>query len=255
MSSDQEGEGALGRLDGRLSIVTGAAHGIGAAIARRLSAEGARVICVDLDPAVAHVAASLRNADAYVLDVSDAAAVHEMVSRVLSDAERIDILVNNAGIDGRLVPLAEGHQADFDRVVDVNLGGCWLMMRAVLPAMVAARKGAIINISSVTAMIGYPSLSIYAASKAGMIGISRSAAVEYGHLGIRVNAICPGGVKTRLADEFGDRATLETWIARHALKRFAEPEEIAAVTAFVASDDASFVTGAVIPVDGGLTAG
>lgn len=245
-----------GRLDGQIAIVTGAAQGIGAAIVRRFIAEGATVVCIDRDDAVKALAQEAATmSQAIVLDVGDLQATTSMIGHIHERHGRIDILVNNAGIDGTPASFEKGQESEFDELLNVNLRGCWGLMRSVLPIMAAQSSGSIINMASVAAMIGYPTLSIYSASKAGLIGMTRSAAAEYGPVGVRVNTLCPGGVLTKLSEEFADEATLAKWAQRHALRRFAEPDEIAAATAFLASHDASFITGAIIPIDGGLTAG
>lgn len=243
------------RLSGKVALVTGAAQGIGEATVRRLALEGARVMSVDLDDKVLAVAEAIGGeAFATVGDVSDAAVLRAAVQETERCWGRIDILVNNAGIDGAPALLADGEDRDFDRVIDVNLRACWLAMKLVLPGMVAGGGGAIVNVASVAALIGFETLSIYSASKAALVGMTRTAALEYGRHNIRVNALCPGGVLTPLALSFMDEGTTQAWADKHALKRFAEPEEIAAAVAFLASNDASFITGAAIPVDGGLTA-
>lgn len=243
------------RLDGKTAIVTGAAQGIGEATVRRLTREGARVLCVDLNEAVLDVARVVDGAaQAVVVDVADTAAFTAALKRAESEWGRVDILVNNAGIDGTPSLLAESGEADFDRVIDVNLKACWAAMRAVLSGMAAVRAGSIVNVSSVAGLVGFETLSIYAASKSALLGMTRSAALEYGPYGVRVNAVCPGGVMTPLARSFIKDGDLEMWSSRHALKRFSGPEEIASVIAFLASEDASFITGAVLPVDGGMTA-
>lgn len=191
---------------------------------------------------------------AIVGDVTDVTVLRAAVQETERRWGRIDILVNNAGIDGAPALLADGEDRDFDRVIDVNLRACWLAMKLVLPGMVAGGGGAIVNVASVAALIGFETLSIYSASKAALVGMTRTAALEYGRHNIRVNALCPGGVLTPLALSFMDEGTTQAWADKHALKRFAEPEEIAAAVAFLASNDASFITGAAIPVDGGMTA-
>ena len=246
---------APGRLQGKVAVITGAAQGIGEAAAMRLIREGARVLCVDLNEGVRDVAATLGEAAAALIcDVGNTKAAEGIIDTCLSRWGRIDILVNNAGIDGTPALLADGEEVDFDRVIDVNLRSCWATMRRTLPAMMAAGGGSIINVASVAALIGFETLSIYAASKAAIVGMTRTAALEYGRHKIRVNALCPGGVMTPLARSFMDEGSVEAWANLHALKRFAEPEEIAAVITFLASDEASFVTGIAMPVDGGMTA-
>lgn len=244
-----------GRLTGRVAIVTGAASGIGEATARRLAAEGARVVCVDVSEQVQALSLELGDSSvAEIADVADDAQVDLFVRSALDRWSRIDILVNNAGIDGQLALLADGSHENYQRVMDVNLRSCWSTMKAVLPSMVAEGSGSIINMSSVGALIGFENLSVYSAAKAGMLGLTRGAALEYGAHGIRINAICPGGVLTPLAESFMDEGTYKAWADKHALKRFARPEEIAAVVSFLASDEASFITGSSLVVDGGMTA-
>lgn len=243
------------RLSGKIALVTGAAQGIGEATVLRLAAEGASVMCVDLDEKVQAVAAAIGDqARASVGDVADPAAIERAARETERHWGRIDILVNNAGIDGTPALLVDGEARDFDRVIDVNLRACWLAMKQVLPNMVAGGGGAIVNVASVAALIGFETLSIYSGSKAAVVGMTRTAALEYGRHNIRINALCPGGVLTPLALSFMDEGTMEAWAEKHALKRFAQPHEIAAAIAFLASDDASFITGAAIPIDGGMTA-
>ncbi len=243
------------RLEGRVAIITGAASGIGEATARRFADEGAIVVCVDISEKVHDLSDELGDcAFAEIADVADDAQVERFVRSALDRLNRIDVLANNAGIDGQLALLADGDQENYQRVMDVNLRSCWSTMKAVLPSMVAESSGSIINMSSVGALIGFENLSVYSAAKAGLIGMTRGAALEYGAHGIRVNAICPGGVLTPLAESFMDEGTYKAWADKHALKRFARPEEIAAVVSFLASDEASFITGSSLVVDGGMTA-
>lgn len=243
------------RLKDRVAIVTGAAQGIGHATVMRLVSEGAFVLCLDRSEDVELVASEAgEQAIACVADLTKLADINEAFELVCSRWGRLDILCNNAGIDGNPALLANSEDSDFDNILDVNLRGVYSMMKRALPFMLEAKGGSIINVSSVAALIGFSTLSAYSASKAAVVGLSRTAALEYGPHAIRVNVLCPGGVLTPLAREFMDEGSYQKWADTHALKRFAEPEEIASVIAFLASDDASFITGAVLPVDGGMTA-
>jgi len=255
-----------GRLQGRTAIVTGSARGIGTAIARALAREGARVVGVDvLDDLGRSVAAAI-DAEApagagcaYLhCDVSNEEEVRSVVAGVRAAHGRIDILVNNAAVQKEALA-ADVTVADFHRIVDTNLLGCVLFCREVLPAMVAAGSGAIVNMSSVNAFSADPLLPVYGATKAAIIGYTKSVAIAYGRHGIRANAICPGDVDTELnrafweahPDPAGFRANVE---AQYPVRRIASTDEIARVAVFLASDDASFVSGTEVVVDGAITA-
>ncbi len=252
-----------GRLDGRVALVSGTARGIGAAIARTFALEGATVVGIDVLEELGRMAAAAVVAEGGALsfvqgDVSDEAAVRGVVERVLVEHGRIDILVNNAAVqhEARLVEVTV---EDFHRVVNVNLLGCLLLSRGVLPSMVARHAGVIVNLSSLNALVADPLLPVYAATKAGIIALTQNIAVTYGPDGIRANAICPGDVDTELNQAFFRahpdpvefRRRLEH---EYPLRRIASPDEIAKVALFLASDDASFVSGSQVVVDGALMA-
>jgi len=248
------------RLDGRVAIVTGAGSGIGRAIALRFSASGAKIAVADIRPDPAEETVGMihgRGGDACRVDVdiTQEDRVAAMTAAVLARYGAIDILVNNAviAVGGGIL---ETSPETWDRDLAVDLRGPYLCMRAVLPSMVRAGRGAIVNISSVNARLGL-GLHAYSAAKAGLISLTQNVAVDFGGRGIRANVICPGTVRTpvwseRLAKAPDLMHRLGTW---YPLRRVAEPEEIAAVALFLASDEASFITGAVIVADGGLTAG
>ena len=249
------------KLDGRVAIVTGAARGIGLAIVRRFALEGATVVGVDIatDPGRSAFA-ELRDVGNEVElvegDVSNEEAVEGVVASVLRDRGRIDVLVNNAAIqvEGRL---HEQSVEAFHRVVNVNLLGTFLCSRAALPAMRAQGHGVIINMSSVLGLVGDAVLPVYSATKAGILGLTRSTGVAYARDGIRCVALCPGDVDTDLnAQYFASQPDPVAFRAKveheYPMKRIATPDEIAAVAAFLASDDASFINGTHVLADGGI---
>jgi glucose 1-dehydrogenase len=250
----------MGKLDGKTAIVTGGARGIGLAIAKRYVAEGARVIIADIDEAAGKTAvAALGNAARFVrTDVGAAGDVRNVVAEACAAGD-LDVLVNNAGIihTADFLDIAE---ADFDRVMRVNLKGMFLIGQVVAKQMVAQVKagkppGAIVNMSSVNARVAIPNQVPYCVSKGGVDQLTRVMALSLAPHGIRVNAIGPGSIMTDILKGVAtDQAARQRLLSRTPLGRVADPEEVAAVAAFLASNDASYVTGETIYVDGGRLA-
>lgn len=253
------------RFVDRIAIVTGGASGIGEQAAYHLAREGATVAIVDVDERGAaevrqRIEAQGLRAASYPVDVSAEAQVSAAVSDIVKRYGRIDVLFNNAGVGFSsnerytMAPLVDTPAPDWRAILDINLGGVFLLSKYVLPVMEAQRRGVVINNSSVMALSGYPGADAYTAAKGGIISLTRSMAVQYGPIGIRVNCICPGIIRTPMqgGSENDPDAVAET-SRQIPLRRMGEPEEIAAVVAFLASDEASYVTGAIIPVDGGFS--
>ena len=243
------------RLTDKVAIITGSAQGIGLATALRFAAEGARVVVSDIgqqrvDQAVAAIVAQGGQAIGAVVDVTDRMAIDAMVAKVKATWGRIDVLINNAGIikDARLAKMSS---AQFDAVIAVNLKGVFECTQAVAETMTAQGSGSIVNASSVVGLYGNFGQTNYAATKAGVIGFTKTWARELGPKGVRVNAVCPGFVLTPILDTVPD-AVKQKMIEKVPLGRLGRPEEIAAVYAFLASDDSSYLNGAVLEVSGGI---
>jgi 2-dehydro-3-deoxy-L-rhamnonate dehydrogenase (NAD+) len=242
-------------LDNRVAIVTGAARGIGLAIASRLSAAGAPVAAVDVDLAGAEEAArNLQSAGAhacgFVCDVSDAQSVKMMVEKVLKTFNHIDVLVNNAGIGGKIAPVREQTDDDWRRVIDVNLTGVFYCCRAVIPCMLKQGGGRIVNVASIAGKEGNPNQSAYSAAKAGVIGFTKSLGKELAKQNILVNAVAPTIIETELTSNM-TREQHEFFSSRIPMGRFGKPQEAAALVHWLVSNEASYSTGAVFDLSGG----
>jgi NAD(P)-dependent dehydrogenase (short-subunit alcohol dehydrogenase family) len=250
-----------GQLDGKVAIVTGAGRGIGRAIARLFAAEGSAVVVAartvsEGEATVALIREAGGEARFIQTDVGLDAQVRRLVAETVDDHGRLDVLVNNAGVGGPGKPLVETDEAEWDRVMDTNLKGCYLGMRYAIPHMKAGSGGAIVNVSSVLAGQTLPGCAAYTASKAAIIGLTKAVALEVGRDGIRVNCIQPGSTDTPmmwdgLTDD--ERREIEPLVAAAApLGAVGKPDEIARVALFLVTDASSFMTGASLLVDGGL---
>jgi len=244
------------RLQGKTAIVTGAASGIGAGIARRFVAEGARVVLADIDAAAASALAAELGPAAIALgvDVADRRSVDALAAAAIAALGEIDILVNNAGIGHVPQALEDLPEEEFERVLSVNVRSVYLTARALVPAMKARRRGVILNIASTAGVSPRPKLTWYNASKGWVITATRSMAVELAPFGVRVNAINPVASETPLLATFMGSDTPETrarFLASIPLGRFATPEDMASTAAFLCSDEAGMITGVALEVDGG----
>lgn len=242
-------------LDGKVAIVTGAAQGIGRAIAERLAVAGADVAVVDMDltraqETVSAVAAHGRRAVAITANVAEWADVKAMVEQALGSLGRIDMLINNAGItrDGLLLRMKE---EDWNAVLDVNLKGTFHCTKAVLPTMTKQRAGAMVNIASVVGVMGNAGQANYAASKAAVIGFTKTVAREYASRGITVNAVAPGFIETAMTDKLGGEAR-EALLTQIPLGRLGSPADVAEAVRFLVSPSAAYITGHVLHVNGGM---
>jgi len=246
----------MGQLVNQIAVITGAGRGIGRAIGLKFAAEGADIVCIsrtseNSEKIADEVRGLGRKAWAHAVDVSDAAAVNATAGQIMTEAGRVDILVNNAGItrDGLLMRLSE---ADWDAVLNTNLKGAFLFTRAFSRAFIKQRSGRIINIASVVGLIGNAGQANYAASKAGMIGFTKSVARELSSRGITVNALAPGFVTTDMTAGLSESIRADL-LKNIPLGRLGEVEDIAAATLFLASPAARYITGQVLAVDGGMT--
>jgi 2-hydroxycyclohexanecarboxyl-CoA dehydrogenase len=243
----------MGRLDGKIAIVTGAGQGIGKAIAEKLAAEGATVVATDLDASTAEqTAAALAGAIAIRADVTDRHGVQAMVDRVTQEFGRIDVLVNNAGWD-KASPFVESEPADWDRAIAVNLYGVLHTCKAVLPVMASQGSGAVVNLGSDAGRVGSSGEAVYSAAKGGIIAFTKSLAREMARHQIRINCVCPGPTDTALFASFAGPGLREALTKAIPFRRLGQPADVANVVAFLASDEAAFVTGQTVSVSGGLT--
>lgn len=251
----------MGRLTGKVAVITGAASGIGAACALRFAAEGAQIAGLDVNaPPAEHRAAIDAHAGPSQwesVDVRDEASIERAIAAVLARFGRIDALVNAAGVSG-YGAVDELDAAEWDRVVGINLRGTYLVSKHVLRAMKAQHAGSIVNLASIEGLEGMQAQAAYNASKGGVVLLTRNMAIDYGGIGVRVNCLCPGFIETPMTNMLktpGFEGIRQQFIELHMLKRPGQPEEVAACALFLCSDDASFVTGHALVVDGGFTAG
>ncbi|MBV8770898.1 MAG: SDR family oxidoreductase [Deltaproteobacteria bacterium] len=254
-----------GRFEQKVALVTGGASGIGRAAAVAFAREGANVVVADVETAggeetVRMVRAAGGTAFFVQADVSRANEVERMVSQGMQTYGRLDCAFNNAGIQGDLAQTVACSEENWQRIIAINLTGVWLCMKYEIPPMLARGGGAIVNTASNFGLVGSDGMPAYAASKHGVVGLSKTAALEYARAGMRINAVCPGPTQTRLGEQILSRQPdlakriVEGIMAREPMGRMGRPEEIAAAVVWLCSDAASFVTGAVIAVDGGFVA-
>jgi meso-butanediol dehydrogenase/(S,S)-butanediol dehydrogenase/diacetyl reductase len=246
-----------GRLEGRVALVTGGASGIGAACVKRFAEEGAIVIGLDLTE-VPREDWPDRGAERFLaVDVRNEGAIRAAVASIVEEHARLDVVVNAAGVEG-VGTVIDIDQAEWERVIGVNLTGTFLVCKHVLPVMVEAGRGSVVNLSSVEGLEAIQMQPAYSASKGGVVLLTRNLAIDFGAAGVRVNCLCPGLVRTPMTEMLFDDGIAEIryrFIAQHMLGRAGLPEEIASAALFLASDDASFVTGHALVVDGGFSAG